>query len=376
LVFDALRDQGFKGPVLLTAGTPAGLNTLETKTKQSRAQNCQIAAPPLDFLGAPGRFLDRVAPKALIVIETELWPELFYQCQARSIPVLLLSARLSQRSHDRLARFKSFIGQTLAIPSLVATISQKDFDLLTDLGLDPKKASVIGSPKFDALIAKAQNALALSGPNPPDLGPEVFAQSQKPLILAGSTHPGEEELILSALTTLPNLGAALALAPRHLTRLSEVTAITQSFGLKPVFLSETNVLRPGPGEVTLVDKMGLLADLYRECDLAIIGGSFFEGAGHNPLEPAAVGKPLIFGPNMSSFKREAEELVTLGVATSSPKAFLNQAISDLLADPNRARALGRKGQKYLAGQKIVAPVLAKLALDFLAKPKGLGQVQK
>ncbi|MDR2386169.1 MAG: hypothetical protein LBE80_01115 [Deltaproteobacteria bacterium] len=369
LVFEALRQLGFKEPVLLSAATPAGLAILTAKTK--KAQNYQIAAPPLDFLGAPARFLDRVVPKALIIIETEIWPELFYQCQKRSIPVLMLSARLSQRSHQRLRHFKAFMAQTLSIPALVATISQSDLDLLIDLGLEPKKAQVLGSPKYDALIQKAAGLLAQGLP-------AAQAFSEKPLILAGSTHPGEEELILSSIMSLAKPEAALALAPRHLTRLAELESLVASFGLKPVLFSQSHQLRPGPGQVTLVDKIGLLSDLYGHCDLAIIGGSFFDRAGHNPaghnpFEPVAYGKALIFGPNMLSFKREAEDLEALGVATRTPKAFLNQAISDLLEEPDRTRALGHKGQKYLASQKLVAPVLAQLALDFLENLKAKAQ---
>jgi 3-deoxy-D-manno-octulosonic-acid transferase len=365
-ILQSLRDLGFTGPALLTSGTPAGLAALTARLKACPALGrAQIAAPPLDFLGAPGRFLDRVAPRALIVIETEIWPELFLQSSLRSTPVLMLSARLSQRSHDRLTKFRGFIAQTLAIPALVATIGETDLRLLTDLGLDPQKAAAIGSPKFDALIAQAQATLDRGGPgqSPPG-GP--------PLILAGSTHPGEEELILRAVGSLPAPGPALAMAPRHLTRIPDIVRLIESMGHRPSLFSATGALRPPqgapPNTVTLVDKMGLLASLYRECDLALVGGSFVPGSGHNPLEPAAAGKPIIFGPNMSSFKDEAAELEALGAAVSAPKAFLPQAISAFLSNPAKAQASGLSGLRYLSEKKPVAPILARLALKFLSGP--------
>jgi 3-deoxy-D-manno-octulosonic-acid transferase len=385
-ILQALRDQGFTAPVLLSAATPTGLDLLEEAIKapapdlaNSQANSLanspallgpqtQISAPPLDFLGAPGRFLDRVAPRALVVIETEIWPELYHQCRLRSIPVLMLSARLSRRSHGRLGRFRRFIGQTLAVPALAATIGQTDLEFLTDLGLDPAKAAALGSPKFDRLVAQAQAGLAahkahdLSGPWP-----------QPPLILAGSTHPGEEVPILAAALRLSgkglDSGPAWAIAPRHLTRLTEVLRLIESFGWTPSLYSETESLRPEPGQVTVVDRMGLLASLYGQGDLAIVGGSFVDGGtGHNPLEPAAAGKPVFFGPHMDSFKAEAEALIARGAAITAPKNLLADALSPFLDDPQKSRQAGLAGLRYLAEKPVVAPALASLVIDYLSEP--------
>jgi 3-deoxy-D-manno-octulosonic-acid transferase len=371
---------GYTEPALLTSGTPAGLSILDAKATQIPGPN-QIAAPPLDFLNAPSRFLDRLAPKALLIIETEIWPELFLQCFSRSIPVIMLSARLSERSRDRLSRFKSFISQTLSIPSLVAAITPQDRDRLIDLGLNPLLSAAIGSPKFDRLIVQAKATLSeFSQAGQLDLTDQtnwpkftsIQTRSNKPLILAGSTHPGEEELILTAWRALCSPGADLAIAPRHLTRVPEILNLIDSFGAKPSLFSKTGSLKPPPESVTVVDQMGLLASLYRDCDLAIIGGSFFAGAGHNPLEPLAFGKPVIFGPNMSGFKSEVDDLESLGAASITPKPFLAESLEYYLNHPQAATLAGLTGLWYLSQKKIVAPILARLVLDFISEPAPLG----
>jgi 3-deoxy-D-manno-octulosonic-acid transferase len=345
----------------------------------------QIAAQPLDFLGAPSRFLDRLAPRALLVIETEIWPELFYQCHKRSIPVLLLSARLSHRSHRRLSLVKGFISPILEKLSLTATISQADYYRLIDLGVSKAKAAVIGSPKFDGLIDRAQKQLAtLSSEYKLDLSdqnnwtkiPLPKPSSQKFLILAGSTHPGEEELILSAISDLPNPGAVLALAPRHLVRVPKILDLIKKRGLHPILFSESGSIRSNQdSSVVVIDQIGLLTSLYQQCDLALVGGSFFEGDGHNPLEPAAAGKPIIFGPYMSSFKAEAEDLESLGAATAAPKGLLSKAIYNFLSNPTLAFMAGLSGLWYLSQRKTIAPILAQAVLTFLSDPDHYSQTK-
>jgi 3-deoxy-D-manno-octulosonic-acid transferase len=279
----------------------------------------------------------------------------------------------------------------MAIPSLVATISQADQSRLAELGVEPEKSVVIGSPKFDSLIGQARATLAslpqktqseLSGRDHWDSQATSLASAislmaapasgPNPLILAGSTHPGEEELIMEAVMALPAPGASLAIAPRHLVRIPEVSRLVESFTLKPSPYSETGTLRPGPGSVTIVDTMGNLSGLYRECDLAIVGGSFFNGDGHNPLEPAAFGKPIVFGQSMSSFKGPAEKLESIGAATVAPRAFLATAIASLLASPEKASRAGLAGLWLLSRQRPVAPILAQGILEFLSEPAPQG----
>jgi 3-deoxy-D-manno-octulosonic-acid transferase len=388
-LLSAIRALGYQGQALLTSATPAGLDYLENHLPKWSSEksgphlsHTQIAAPPLDFLGAPGRFLDRLAPRALLVIETEIWPELFFQCHKRSIPVFLLSARLSQRSYQRLSMFQGFINRILKTIALAATISQSDCSRLVDLGVSPDKTVVIGSPKFDRLIALAKERLSnLSQKFNLDLADQnnwakldlTPIKSKKPLILAGSTHPGEEELILSKVLALKESTAALALAPRHLERVPQIMELIKAYGLLPLRFSENSSLRGPADSVVVIDQIGQLSSLYQECDLAIVGGSFFDGAGHNPLEPVAAGKPVIFGPNMSSFKAEADDLESLGAAWAAPKDILLTAINRCLSQPELAFKAGLIGLNYLAGKRAVAPILAQAVLNFLSEPSPLGQ---
>jgi 3-deoxy-D-manno-octulosonic-acid transferase len=383
-LLQALRELGLAAPAVVSAATPAGLSFLEARLQNPRGATerpapslargspgpygrTQIAAPPLDFLGAPGRFLDRLDPLALLVIETEIWPELFLQCHRRGVPVLLVSARLSRRSHRRMSFFRGFLGGVLKDVSLVAAIGRPDLGRLVDLGVRPELAALSGSPKFDRLIAQAR--ATLSAPS----GPSSRGPAARPLVLAGSTHPGEEELILDACLGLPAPGADLAIAPRHLGRVPAILGLARSRGLVARTFSETGSLSAGPGSVAVIDQMGRLSGLYRECDLAIVGGSFLSGSGHNPLEPAAAGKPVIYGPHMSSFRAEAEELESLGAAKAVPPGLLPAAMADLLSRPDQARRAGRAGLELLAARPPVAPRLARAIMEFLASPGPQGQ---
>jgi 3-deoxy-D-manno-octulosonic-acid transferase len=385
LLLSALRDLEPDLPATLTSGTPAGLMFLErelerraAKTKTGPDDRTQIAAPPLDFWGAPGRYLDRLGPRVLVLIETEIWPELIHQCHRRGIGVVMLSARLSERSHRRLRRLKGVFGSVLRQISLIATIGRQDLERFLDLGCDPDKVFAAGSPKFDDLIGQARKNLARfadsdargregekgeKGKNDP-----AGADGGPPVILAGSTHPGEEAVILRAFGELEPGAARLALAPRHLERVPEALGLVRDLGLVPLLHSEAGTLAAGPNEVVVVDRMGLLADLYRQADVALVGGSFLEGAGHNPLEPAACGVPVVFGPHMSSFQAEARILLDAGAAQQSPPALLGAALSRYLGDPGLAGRSGLSGLKALAALEPAGPVLARILLDFLAAP--------
>jgi 3-deoxy-D-manno-octulosonic-acid transferase len=426
-VFRALRAGGYSEPAVLSAATPAGLRLLRERlanlpephlslppdistpsldeagpTVSSRPMT-QIAAPPLDFWGAPARFLDRLNPRVLVLIETEIWPELICQCSRRSIEVVMLSARLSERSHRRLARFKGFCRDIFRRISLIAAISQADRDRFTDLGAAPETTFVAGSAKFDDLILlAAQNRDKFSGSAPSaswsragssaapislDLsdspadrspsdqvdqnGADRFRADESradrlrtapPVLLAGSTHPGEEKLILSAARTL---SVSLALAPRHIGRAAEIAALCRAEGFEPRLYSETKTLSPPAGAVTIVDVMGVLASLYEKCDLALVGGSFLKGAGHNPLEPAAFGKPVVFGSFMSSFQTEADDLRSLGAAFSTPAEELGSTLDGLLADPKKMAEAGWRGLSWLAARTPVAETLAQILLQRL-----------
>jgi 3-deoxy-D-manno-octulosonic-acid transferase len=382
-IAEALWAQGYSSPMVLSVGTPAGLKFAQ----QELPSKIQLMAPPLDFWGAPGRCLDRLNPRALVIIETEIWPELINQCHLRGIPVMVISGRLSAKSSQGYQKIRFLIAPILSSISLLAAISGDDKDRFVDLGANPTRSCVLGSPKFDSLIRQARaelenrkNSEGLKGTDGLKEAADVslakgsqakpaedYQEPQnQPTIAAGSTHFGEEELVMSAIKELAPLKPNLLLAPRHLTRINQIQAIAAVMGFKAAVFSQCSTENLFlNAQVVIVDSMGVLASLYRRADLVLVGGSFFKGAGHNPLEPAVFGKPVIFGPHMSSFKSEAQSLLACGAAVQAEPDGLSEAINRFLTDQNLAKRAGMAGLSHLASLKPVAPVLARAVLDNL-----------
>jgi 3-deoxy-D-manno-octulosonic-acid transferase len=385
--------QGLAAPSLSAApGAPEGDPGAAGRAGLPAApRNVQLMAPPLDFWGAPGRCLDRLAPRALVIVETEIWPELIVQCGRRRIPAMIVSGRISERSMGRYLKIRGLIGPVLSSLALVSAISKADRDRFLALGADEAATVVTGSPKFDPLIAEARAALASGaglGSDPPAAGaaetgpggfgpppsgppgPPVPPPPVPPLIVCGSTHPGEDEIILRAASTLLPGRARLILAPRHTVRAASVLDLAKSFGLSAGTLPASGPA-PDPASlpaVSVVDRLGLLSDLYARAAVCLVGGSLVEGlSGHNPLEPAAKARPMVFGPHMSSFGREAEELVEAGAARQVAPAALAATLAELLSDPAAAARAGRAGLEVLAARRPVAPILARLIAGQLAR---------
>jgi len=329
---------------VLSVGTPSGLKLAKSLTINLK-DSLQIMAQPLDFLGSAGRSFDRVNPRALILVETEIWPGLIRSALARQIPVLLVSGRLSARSVGRYSLARKFFHSLFSNFSLAAVISKDDQNRFISLGCPVEKTMVLGNPKFDPLIDIAQTHKAEY--------PNRIPQQ----ILAASTHKGEEEQILKiikSLQTKPNL----ILAPRHPQRALEVLELSKNMGFSSSLFSQNQ-----PTPVVVVDGLGYLYDLYPQCNIAIIGGSFLKGAGHNPLEPAAFGRPVIFGPCMSSFKEPAQALVAEGGAVMATIEDLYPLLTDWLENPDKQKNFGLAGKNYLANLEKVAPRLANIILE-------------
>jgi 3-deoxy-D-manno-octulosonic-acid transferase len=378
-VLEAFPEAGYTGPKLMTVGTPAGLSVASHKIwpneeiydfqfpnhqlNSGYITDIQLAAPPLDFWGAPQRFLDRVDPIALVIIETEIWPELVYQCARRHIPLIIVSGRLSLNSFERYLKIRHFMGPILRFFDLISAIDISDRERFVALGSDNDRTIIGGSPKFDRLIAKASNYIAQIEKN----NSLESQTNNSPIILAGSTHHGEEAIILKAVNSLDNNNIRLILSPRHIPRVKEVADTAKSLGFQTILYSQTNNLTAPwvPKSVVIVDRVGVLADLYAQADIAVVGGSFLGGTGHNPLEPAAYGRPTVFGLYMDSFLNEAQDLRALGAASVAAPENLATVLSRLLADPLEARANGLRGAQYLASLSPIAPLLAKTVLETL-----------
>jgi 3-deoxy-D-manno-octulosonic-acid transferase len=274
-------------------------------------------------------------------METEIWPNLFRATAERQVPLVIVNARLSERSAKGYARVRSLTHESLSAASWIATQSNGDRERFLALGAEPGMVETVGNIKFDRML-------------PPDF--EVLCNQKRaglfgkrPVFVAGSTHRDEEALLLASARVLwevyPNL--LLVLAPRHPERFPEVADLCRSQKISIACRSETKD-SPVITQVLLLDQMGELQLFYGMADIAFVGGSLIAAGGHNPLEPAAAGVPTLFGPNMFNFREISEGILACGAAiqVENAEAFTNAA-SQLLADARARMEMGAAGRTFV-----------------------------
>jgi 3-deoxy-D-manno-octulosonic-acid transferase len=286
---------------------------------------------PLDHPWCAERALARVAPELLVLVETELWPTWIACAQARGVKIALVSARVSERSFSRYWRARFLVARTLARIDSIGARSERDAQRFIALGADPARVSVTGDLKLEPELAPSAIA--------PDLAARLGVV---PLIVAGSTHAGEEEAALAALAAAEAAGlrAALVLAPRDVARAGEVLGLARGRRVRTRSAGEGAPLRAG--EVLVLDTLGELPALWARADVAFVGGSFARGVGgHNLLEPAQHGRLVLHGPHVENTREAAELLGSSGGAERVlDAADLARAVVGALRDPARARERG------------------------------------
>ncbi|MDI3324632.1 lipid IV(A) 3-deoxy-D-manno-octulosonic acid transferase [Pontibacterium granulatum] len=323
-------------PILMTTMTPTGAE----RVRDLFGDQVQHLYCPYDLPHALSRFMQRINPRALIVVETELWPNVVAACRSRNVPVLLANARLSARSAKGYAKFSALTRPMLKSLSRVAAQNQTDGNRFVELGLPPEKLVVTGSVKFDISVPESAKKEAA--------GLRKQWGIERPVIVAGSTHEGEESMLLDLyarlLDKIPDL--LMVLVPRHPERFDGVNTLTSKRGFK--------VTRRSGGDpnaetqIYVGDTMGDLLMLYASADLAFVGGSLVERGGHNPLEPAALAKPVIMGEYVFNFAvicealKEAGGLVLVGSLDE-----LEQHSLSVLKDPQRAAQLGTAAAAFV-----------------------------
>lgn len=322
-------------PLLVTTVTATGAR----HAQQVFAGQTNHLYLPYDLPWAAQAFLSAVQPRLLIVMETEIWPNLLRVCQSRGVPAALVNGRVSDRSYRGYAFFRGFMAETLGRFSFIAAQSDEDARRFRALGAPAEKVSVMGNLKFDLPPPAGPAAAA-------DIRERVLAASERPVWIAASTHAGEEALALEALGRLQAQGTdcLLVLAPRRPERFDKVFELCQSRGF--AVARRAKAPRDAPGvEVYLLDTIGDLESFYGAADLAFVGGSLRPHGGHNVLEAARWGLPIITGRHTSNFRKVVQLLEEAGalVVVSDGKG-LAAAVAALLADPalRRARGAGAK----------------------------------
>ncbi|MDL0433342.1 lipid IV(A) 3-deoxy-D-manno-octulosonic acid transferase [Marinobacter sp. TBZ242] len=322
-------------PVLMTAMTPTG----SARAKALFGDRVRYAFSPYDTPGAVRRFVDRVRPRALVIMETEIWPNMIALSKQRHVPIFLINARLSARSARGYERVASLVRPLLQSISWIAAQAEEDAGRFLRIGATPESVSVTGSIKFDVEISEEIRSASLKLRQ--QLGTE------RPVWIAASTHEGEDRQILEAhqqvMAQYPD--ALLMIVPRHPERFDDVADLAGSMGLALLRRSGTGDALVGGVEqcqIYLGDTMGELLMLYGACDIAFVGGSLIERGGHNPLEPAAWGMPVLSGPNIFNFETIYSRLdAGKGLYITPCSDALAQCVMHLIADRAAAETAGR-----------------------------------
>lgn len=320
-------------PILMTAMTPTG----SARARALFGDQVRYAFSPYDTPGAVRRFVDRVQPRALVIMETELWPNMIALSKQRDVPIFLINARLSARSARGYERVASLVRPLLRSIRWIAAQAEEDAGRFLRIGARPESVSVTGSIKFDVEISEEVRSASTA------LRQQLGAG--RPVWIAASTHEGEDRQILEAhqqiMSEYPD--TLLVIVPRHPERFDDVAELAGSMRLA---LHRRSAGSEEAGEnrcqVYLGDTMGELLMLYGACDIAFVGGSLIERGGHNPLEPAAWGMPVLSGPHIFNFETIYNRLdAGEGLYITPSSDALAKCVTQLIADKAIAGRVGR-----------------------------------
>lgn len=354
----ALQEQFPDRQLLITTVTPTGAARVRSLYGDT-VQHCYI---PFEFPNAIASFFGSVNPDAALIMETEIWPNLYRACGIRQIPLILVSARISPRSVPGYRKLLPLIRETLSHGIIIAAQSQPDADRFLALGANPARTCVMGNIKFDvepdpSVIPKGRA-----------LRTALFGD--RPVWIAASTHEGEEQLVLDVHRELcvRHPGLLLVLVPRHPERFPAVRELIEKQGLGVV--SRTADQPAGDAPVFLCDTMGEVPMFYAASDIAFVAGSLVPIGGHNLLEPAMLGIPIVTGPHNFNAQDIVDLFVDLGACRRvGGPAELITTVSELLSDPAQAARLGNTGRSVLEENRGALERLLVLLEPLLTDPK-------
>ncbi len=339
-VIDALRARRPGLPVVLSVATENGLD--EARRRFQGREGIQVLVAPLDFPWAVRRLVRTMGPRLFALVETDAWPNLLDRLRRRGVPLVLVNGRLSPGSFRLWRRLGGVSRRMWGRFDLCLMQSEIDAGRVRGLGLDPAKIMAVGNVKYDRAWPEAVDPAALRQ----DLG----LPADTPVVVAGSTHHGEERIVLDAFLDLRRRlpRARLILAPRQPERFDEAAGLIARTGLS---LARRSGGR-NEADVILLDTMGELARIYAVADAAFVGGSLIYErgvGGHNLLEPAVFGAPVLFGPNMKNFPEMRREFIEAGAGLEVTDApGLAGALDRLLVEPAFGAAVGRAAAQVVA----------------------------
>jgi 3-deoxy-D-manno-octulosonic-acid transferase len=293
---------------------------------------------PFDWTFTARRTLNVVRPRLFVMIETEIWPNLLRECRRRRIKTVMVNGRISYRSFPRYRLVRPFMKRVLADIDRFCVQGEETSRRLVELGADPARITVTGSLKFDSLE---------SSPTPGRGRERVLRffrmPASRPVIIAGSTLKGEEEPVIHAFNRIRAAGtnAMLIIAARHPERFGDVERLCRQEGLAAVRRTELPIDSEPRADAVVLDTIGELAQLYQLATVVFVGGSLVPAGGHNILEPALYGKPIVFGPHMENFSEIADAFLANGAAIQvRSSGEFEDTLVNLVGDPVRRARVG------------------------------------
>jgi 3-deoxy-D-manno-octulosonic-acid transferase len=339
-LLEGLRQRHPGHTFLVTTTTPTG----SARVRALWGDSVRHVYLPYDLPGGVRNFLDRFRPRLAVVMETEIWPNLFAELERRQVPVVIANARLSERSLKGYRPIAPLVRTTMATIDLVAAQSSADAERYRKLGAPRDRLRVTGNLKYDLPLPEGIVAQAAIWRR--DWG-------LRPVWIAASTHPEEEEIVMAAhrLLLAESPQALLLWAPRHPERFAAVALACQRAGFE-VASRRVEQLPSTSSQVFVVDTLGELMSFYAASDVAFVGGSLQEVGGHNLLEPAALGVPALVGPHTFNFQEITEVLLAVGAAQRVGDApSLAKRIGQLLRHPDERRRRGEAGRLRIASER-------------------------
>jgi len=341
-------------PLTVTTFTPTGSGRVRLEMGD-RVSHFYI---PIDLPGAVRRFLKRLQPRLIVIMETEIWPNLYLQARRSDIPLLIANARLSQRSVRRFQRLPGFAGEVIRSAAWIGSQSSGDAERFTSCGAT-QPPEITGNLKFDLTVEASLEEMA-----------EALRSRwgrDRPVIVAGSTHEADENVVVPVFVELlehfPD--ALLILVPRYPERFARATQQAKTAGLATELRSNGEACTR-QAQCFIIDTIGELMVYYACADVAFVGGSFGDQGGHNPLEPAALGKPVLLGPNMENASEIAAQLVDCNAAMRvvNQADFLRSA-NEVLSDGVMRDRMGQAGRNLVQQNRGALELTLKAIDSFL-----------
>jgi 3-deoxy-D-manno-octulosonic-acid transferase len=350
--------------LFLSTTTIAGQQVARRSVPQADA----IFYFPFDFARIVRRTLGLVKPRVFIMMETEIWPNLLRLCRARGVKTVVINGRISSRSYPRYRLIRPFFRHVLADVDRFCMQSEESARRLIDLGADPSRVTVTGSLKFDSLEIPSP----ISHGKPRERVLRYFRLSpNRVVVVAGSTVRGEEVAVLRAFQRIKTLlpGALAILAPRQPERFGEVERLARDAGFVTMRRSDLPIDAEPRAEVVVLDTLGELAQLYQLATAVFVGGSLVDYGGHNILEPAIFGKPIVFGPHMQNFQEIADAFVANGAAVQVQSEYqLDEALLGFVTDPVRRARLGAAARALVEANRGAKDKTLAVITDLLPRP--------